>query len=181
MPSPLGARCRSPLGGLYRSPLGALGCPGGCPDALEVTLSGVDAAFCSGCKPFLNGSQKYQGISYDGVYTVPRTVSGPVSQYLYTSSSVGSNDVRIYGGFGDTTCVTETQQNVSTGIRIAVLCEAGKITSITVGAGSGGSINIFQNTSGPHNLGDAISNSNVCSVTLMSPISSGGTATAIKS
>lgn len=66
--SRFGVGCRTPLGGSYRSPLGALACPGGCPAAIELTLSGVDAAICACQRSGTTGSFLFSDSSVDGTY-----------------------------------------------------------------------------------------------------------------
>ena len=190
MPSPLGARCRTPLGGLYRSPLGALACPAlGCPDALEVTFSGVDAAICSsycrfGTSPF--NSTKMKTLSVDGTYAIPFTAEFPFGQ---TCRYGISNQSGNYGSFDrwNTTpfcngAPADTITAEDLDIRVDVDKASGEIlqVSMTVTGVSGGwNLNWFPFSASATGkfYDEAIGNAVTCTG---SGASSGGTATVVK-
>lgn len=191
MPSPLGARCRTPLGGLYRSPLGALACPAlGCPEALEVTLSGVDAAICGCQRAKTANSILYSNSLVDGTYQLAYEQTDAVGCKYVLDSAVDLD----YDYFSGTTCAGGGTPTTISQRFIVWLDENGSqvvqadFRTRNTGGGGGTAVHtrMFYAESVAVGLGSPVSNQLDCNPPSV-PIfgyypeySSGGTLTAVK-
>ena len=136
-------------------------CDVGCPDTLDITFAGVDAAACLGCTPHpLNDDIELVSLTIDGTYTLTKYFdNGVTCGYRRLASGAPQRTIRRYAY--DSGCTGEySEETIAAVITIALV--AGSITSILVSGGALEPFNTTFSTTTPAPLGDSMPNEQTC-------------------
>lgn len=161
-------------------------CDVGCPDQVEITISGVDAAACTGCNTDGVFSWKVISLGFDGVYVVSKSLeNASICQYL-VSTSVSFNSWEEHS---DTTCTSLSYSGADSTRVINVVYDkvSGLFSAVNISGRQGffgRQIGFGFRTVSTGAFGDTINNALTCTDSNIDgtgvALSNGGTATVVR-